>query len=224
MNSGARFRRALPLDFSLFIVYNYRVRKLRRFFPYFSGRPARFTAESPALQKSIWRCIEVVVTRLTRNQLEGNTSRGFESLHLRQKTQPHRGLGFVLEKSWRDSNHVRTSRRLVHEPVRSLANTNISFSRKNLCRRIPPSPPLNPAPHRGLGLVLEKSWRDSNHVRTSRGRVFSKRPERLCLEGGRIKEEQGVTVCSAVQPGAKKTHRHVTVGLRISKLTLAELK
>ena len=37
----------------------------------------------------IWRCIEVVVTRLTRNQLTGNTVRGFESLHLRQK---HKGL------------------------------------------------------------------------------------------------------------------------------------
>ena len=34
---------------------------------------------------SLWRCIEVVVTRLTRNQLAGNTARGFESLHLRQK-------------------------------------------------------------------------------------------------------------------------------------------
>ena len=31
----------------------------------------------------------MVVTRLTRNQLTGNTVRGFESLHLRQK---HKGL------------------------------------------------------------------------------------------------------------------------------------
>ena len=31
-----------------------------------------------------WRCIEVVITRLTRNQLTGQTVRGFESLHLRQ--------------------------------------------------------------------------------------------------------------------------------------------
>ena len=32
----------------------------------------------------IWRCIEVVITRTTRNRLSGNTLRGFESHHLRQ--------------------------------------------------------------------------------------------------------------------------------------------
>ena len=30
----------------------------------------------------------MVVTRLTRNQLAGQTARGFESLHLRQKENP----------------------------------------------------------------------------------------------------------------------------------------
>lgn len=33
----------------------------------------------------------MVVTRLTRNQLTGNTVRGFESLHLRQKGPPFGG-------------------------------------------------------------------------------------------------------------------------------------
>ena len=36
-----------------------------------------------SLENTAWRCIEVVVTRLTRNQLTGQTVRGFESLHLR---------------------------------------------------------------------------------------------------------------------------------------------
>ena len=45
----------------------------------------------------VWRCIEVVVTRLTRNQLTGNTVRGFESLHLRQKPVPLCGLAFLID-------------------------------------------------------------------------------------------------------------------------------
>jgi hypothetical protein len=40
-----------------------------------------------SLENTAWRCIEVVVTRLTRNQLTGQTVRGFESLHLRQSLQ-----------------------------------------------------------------------------------------------------------------------------------------
>ena len=42
----------------------------------------------------------MVVTRLTRNQLAGNTARGFESLHLRQKGQPALWAGCPF--SWRD--------------------------------------------------------------------------------------------------------------------------
>ena len=45
---------------------------------------------------AIRRCIEVVVTRLTRNQLTGNTVRGFESLHLRQKSRMRMRSGFLL--------------------------------------------------------------------------------------------------------------------------------
>ena len=46
-----------------------------------------------SLENTAWRCIEVVVTRLTRNQLTGQTVRGFESLHLR-----HKRLHFCLPR------------------------------------------------------------------------------------------------------------------------------
>ena len=62
------------------------------------------------------------------------------SVSTKQKGPSIRMVLFVWQ--WRDSNHVRTARRAVHEPVQTLANPSISFRRpsqgEKKCMRIPP--------------------------------------------------------------------------------------
>ena len=52
-----------------------------------------------SLENTAWRCIEVVVTRLTRNQLTGQTVRGFESLHLRQMNEARFSNIFIEKRA-----------------------------------------------------------------------------------------------------------------------------
>ncbi len=59
------------------------------------------------VKATIWRCIEVVVTRTTRNRFVLNRARGFESHHLRQKRHRHKVGVFLFS----GGGGIRTGRR-----------------------------------------------------------------------------------------------------------------
>ena len=62
----------------------------------------RYTNRKFAM-KYTWRCIEAVVTRTTRNRFVLNRARGFESHHLRQKSQIQTNLRlFLLHQAEKD--------------------------------------------------------------------------------------------------------------------------
>ena len=50
----------------------------------------------PSWVPVLWRCIEVVVTRTTRNRFVSKMARGFESHHLHQKSRMRQRSGFLL--------------------------------------------------------------------------------------------------------------------------------
>ena len=54
-----------------------------RFFQVFLKKHLLFPRRCGIMILLSWRCIEVVITRTTRNRLVGKTARGFESHHLR---------------------------------------------------------------------------------------------------------------------------------------------
>ena len=72
------------------------------------------------------------------------------------KTGPPHG-GPVLFHSARDSNHVRTRRGRVHEPVRTLVNTDIGF----------------PVPREGNSMQANPRWSTKTLENTTFSRVFS---------------------------------------------------
>ena len=75
-----------------------------------------------SLENTAWRCIEVVVTRLTRNQLTGQTVRGFESLHLRQ---------IVLTKKMHSKNAARKCGVFAFKRKnRRIQNRKVRFSKR----------------------------------------------------------------------------------------------
>lgn len=82
-------RKPLILLASSAFLHFFKTEYLRFFYALSTiSTPGSQSAGNPqSLENTAWRCIEVVVTRLTRNQLTGQTVRGFESLHLRQSLQ-----------------------------------------------------------------------------------------------------------------------------------------
>ena len=102
------------------------------------GEPLRYHLKLKQKNKSICRGIEEVITGLTRNQFVDNTTRGFESLPLRQKKSKLNPCGliwisfFVLRNS--KGNRYRADFRWTSATEEDRARS----SREN---RIPPSAP-----------------------------------------------------------------------------------
>ena len=84
-----RPRKPLILRASSAFLHFFKTEYLRFFYALstISTLGSQSAGNPQSLENTAWRCIEVVVTRLTRNQLTGQTVRGFESLHLRQSLQ-----------------------------------------------------------------------------------------------------------------------------------------
>ena len=83
---GCRRDALIPLDFLKYLRFS-TVSFLRIFYVFstFSTRDPLTSVDGQSVGNTAWRRIEVVVTRLTRNQLTGQTVRGFESLRLRHR-------------------------------------------------------------------------------------------------------------------------------------------
>ena len=72
--------RTFLLIYRVFSIYRHGV---GRFFQVFLKKHLLFPRRCGIMILLSWRCIEVVITRTTRNRLVGKTARGFESHHLR---------------------------------------------------------------------------------------------------------------------------------------------